>query len=426
MTRRWNGWGDDGDRDHDPAPGHRAPGGHRRPGSAVAGRAPRRRRRCGPGRSARRPPAPVDRPGGPRPARPRPEPPRLDRAPQRPARTRCPMRSGDRRHRPRSATCSILPGRPAPRSSPTAAARTSSAGCRRPSSAADRPDPPITWSTSSGPTRLRRLDEPSGLATFGAGITGPALEAALRPRGRLLGHEPQSWEYSTLGGWVATRSSGQRSLGVRSDRGPVRRRPDRGTGRHARAPAAPRSAAGPDLRQIVLGSEGRLGIVAEATVRTVPIPDYDGRSPGSSRTGSGAWRSSTTSREARLPLAMIRLSTPAETRTTLAWPAGNGGSGWRCAGPGGAARRRSVPAPARRSPAGPGSPRRPAGEASKIVRKQGGVTRPTRSDGPGDANRFRGPTCATRCGMRATPPTRSRPPPTGAGPRSSPQRSGRP
>jgi alkyldihydroxyacetonephosphate synthase len=53
--------------------------------------------------------------------------------------------------------------------------------------------------------RLRRFDASSHLATFGAGITGPDLEAQLRARGCTLGHFPQSFELSTLGGWIATR-----------------------------------------------------------------------------------------------------------------------------------------------------------------------------------------------------------------------------
>ena len=60
---------------------------------------------------------------------------------------------------------------------------------------------------------LRRLDERSHLASFGAGVKGPDLEAALRTHGFTLGHFPQSFEFSTLGGWVATRSCGQQSLG---------------------------------------------------------------------------------------------------------------------------------------------------------------------------------------------------------------------
>lgn len=113
---------------------------------------------------------------------------------------------------------------------------------------------------------LHALDERSGLATFGAGTLGPAIEEALAP-GLTLGHFPQSFELSTLGGWIVTRSSGQESLGF----GGI---PDLVAGLRLVAPAGrldlpalPGSAAGPDLRALVLGSEGRLGVVTRATVR---------------------------------------------------------------------------------------------------------------------------------------------------------------
>ncbi|HEY69873.1 MAG TPA: FAD-dependent oxidoreductase, partial [Anaerolineae bacterium] len=61
-------------------------------------------------------------------------------------------------------------------------------------------------------SQLLDLDERSLLATFGAGVVGPDLEAQLMPHGCTLGHYPQSFELSTLGGWIATRSSGQQSL----------------------------------------------------------------------------------------------------------------------------------------------------------------------------------------------------------------------
>ena len=57
------------------------------------------------------------------------------------------------------------------------------------------------------------LDQRSGLATFGAGTIGPDVEAALAPHGLTLGHYPRSFEQSTVGGWVVTRSSGQQSVG---------------------------------------------------------------------------------------------------------------------------------------------------------------------------------------------------------------------
>ena len=119
--------------------------------------------------------------------------------------------------------------------------------------------------------QLRRLDSVSQLATFGAGVAGPELEAQLRARGFTLGHFPQSFEYSTLGGWVATRSSGQQSLRY----GRIESLFAGGTllspGGALRMPPFPASAAGPDLRQLVLGSEGRMGILTEATVRVLSL-----------------------------------------------------------------------------------------------------------------------------------------------------------
>ena len=119
---------------------------------------------------------------------------------------------------------------------------------------------------------LRDLDERSGLATFGAGTAGPAVEAALSPHGLTLGHYPQSWEYSTVGGWVVTRSSGQQSSGYGRIEALF-------AGGHLETPAGsmdlptyPASAAGPDLRQLILGSEGRAGILTDVVVRATPIP----------------------------------------------------------------------------------------------------------------------------------------------------------
>ena len=58
------------------------------------------------------------------------------------------------------------------------------------------------------------IDTESQLATFGAGAPGPIVEEELKKHGYTLGHFPQSWELSTLGGWVASRSSGQQSLAL--------------------------------------------------------------------------------------------------------------------------------------------------------------------------------------------------------------------
>ena len=185
----------------------------------------------------------------------------------------------------------------------------------------------VTRPTDSGPTvtvamdrlgTVLDIDPTTGLATFGAGIAGPALEAALEGHGATLGHFPQSFELSTLGGWIATRSSGQQSRGYG-------RIEDLFAGGHVESPigpldlpAFPASAAGPDLRQVILGSEGRLGILTSATVRIAPLPERETwpayALPDLER-GLAAVRELA---QARLPLSMIRLQTAAETRTTLA------------------------------------------------------------------------------------------------------------
>jgi alkyldihydroxyacetonephosphate synthase len=164
---------------------------------------------------------------------------------------------------------------------------------------------------------LVRLDERSQLASFGAGVSGPVLEAQLRARGFTLGHFPQSFEYSTLGGWVATRSSGQESLGY----GRIERL---FAGGRLLAPAGklellvlPASAAGPDLRQLVLGSEGRLGVLTQVTVRVSPLPEreeFHGVVFPAWEAGLEATRALA---QARLPMSLLRLSTPAETETLL-------------------------------------------------------------------------------------------------------------
>ncbi len=161
------------------------------------------------------------------------------------------------------------------------------------------------------------LDADGHLATFGAGVRGPDLEAALRPHGFTLGHFPQSFEYSTLGGWVATRSSGQFSLGY----GRIEQLFVGGSvvcpaGR-LDLPLHPASAAGPDLRHLILGSEGRLGVITRATVKISPRPEREvvkGAFFPDTDAGVAAVKDMA---QARIPLTMIRLSLPTETHTHL-------------------------------------------------------------------------------------------------------------
>jgi alkyldihydroxyacetonephosphate synthase len=166
--------------------------------------------------------------------------------------------------------------------------------------------------------RLLTLDPVSRLARFGAGVAGPDLEAQLRAQGYVLGHFPQSFEYSTLGGWVVTRSSGQQSLRYgRIEQLFAGGRLATPAGEFE-IPTIPASSAGPDLREWVMGSEGRFGVLTEAVVRVTPLAECEGFHAvffPSWEAGSAAVRELA---QARLPLSMLRLSNAVETETQLA------------------------------------------------------------------------------------------------------------
>lgn len=165
--------------------------------------------------------------------------------------------------------------------------------------------------------KLLQLDTVSQLATFQAGVAGPDLEAQLRAQGWMLGHYPQSFEYATLGGWIVTRSSGQQSARYgRIEAMFAGGRLETPTGT-LEIPTFPASAAGPDLREWVLGSEGRLGVLTEATVRVHRLPECErfvGVFLPSWAQGEAAARELA---QAKLGLSMLRLSNPIETLTTL-------------------------------------------------------------------------------------------------------------
>jgi alkyldihydroxyacetonephosphate synthase len=121
-------------------------------------------------------------------------------------------------------------------------------------------------------TGVVAVDAESLTATVRAGTLGPALEAELGEHGLTLGHFPQSFEFSTVGGWVATRSAGQASTGYGAiDELVVGLRCATPAGELV-SRAVPATAAGPDLRQLVVGSEGALGIITEVTLRVRPVP----------------------------------------------------------------------------------------------------------------------------------------------------------
>ena len=168
------------------------------------------------------------------------------------------------------------------------------------------------------------LDVESATVTVQAGMRAPALERHLGAHGLTLGHFPQSFEYVSLGGCAATRSAGQASTGY----GAIERMV---LGLRLAAPvgdidlaALPASAAGPGLRQLLVGSEGTLGVISELALRVRPAPAqrvYEGVFFEDFAAGEQALRA--LARERSLP-DLARLSDEQETRLSLAL-AGSGG-----------------------------------------------------------------------------------------------------
>lgn len=166
--------------------------------------------------------------------------------------------------------------------------------------------------------QLIELDEVSGLAVLGAGVTGPDAERLLGAHGFSLGHFPQSFQYATIGGFAATRSSGQDSAGYGRFNDMVR-------GLRMVTPVGtlelgrgPESAAGPDLRQLLIGSEGTFGVITQVRLRVHRVPAevrYQAWSFPDFETGAAALRAVT--QNATGPT-VIRLSDEAETGVNLA------------------------------------------------------------------------------------------------------------
>src|ERR1700733_5771519 len=171
---------------------------------------------------------------------------------------------------------------------------------------------------------LRRFDQllafagVPGEAEFGAGVTGPQAEELLGAHGFSLGHFPQSFEFASLGGFAATRSPGQDSAGAGRFDDMIR-------GLRTITPAgvldlgrAPQSAAGPDLRQLVIGSEGVFGVITRVRLRVHPAPQatrYEAWSFPDFATGTAALRAVA---QTGAGPTVIRLSDEAETGVNLA------------------------------------------------------------------------------------------------------------
>jgi alkyldihydroxyacetonephosphate synthase len=162
------------------------------------------------------------------------------------------------------------------------------------------------------------VDPRSLTARLGAGLRGPEAEAALARRGLTLGHFPQSFEYATVGGFAATRSAGQASSGYgRFDAlvSSVRLLAPAGD---LETLATPHSAAGPALREVVIGSEGVLGVIPDVTVRVRPAPPvrrYEGWIAEGFEAGAEIVRG--LAQGPGLPT-LIRISDEEETESSLA------------------------------------------------------------------------------------------------------------
>lgn len=178
--------------------------------------------------------------------------------------------------------------------------------------------------------RMLDVNPVTRTATFQAGIYGPELERLLQAEGHTLGHFPQSFQFSTLGGWIAARSAGQFSdrYGKAEDFLARARivSPD-GTWSTSAAPA---SAAGPDLNAVVAGSEGALGVITEATVHIRPTPPVERTYMFLFRhVAEGVHAVRRLRQDERLPLTMLRLSDAEETRFLLRFRSGGSSLGKR-------------------------------------------------------------------------------------------------
>lgn len=166
--------------------------------------------------------------------------------------------------------------------------------------------------------RLLAVNHEAATATVEAGMFGPDLERQVRSAGFTLGHFPQSFRHSTVGGWIATRSAGQNSTRY----GPIEERVQSLRLAHPdgvlTTPDVPAAAAGPDLVQMVTGSEGTLGVITRATLRLSRRPtvsDYRGYLFPSFEAGVEAAREMM---QGEICPAVLRLSDTAETTSTLA------------------------------------------------------------------------------------------------------------
>lgn len=177
--------------------------------------------------------------------------------------------------------------------------------------------PAITIDTT-GLNQVLQVDREAATATVQAGVMGPDLERSLKRYGFTLGHFPQSFRYSSVGGWIATRSAGQNSTkygAIAALVQSVRLAHPQGI---LSTPNVPAAATGPDLVQTIVGSEGTLGVITQANLRLSARPQhrsYGGYLLPSFATGVQAAREIM---QAGIEPAVLRLSDEAETESSLA------------------------------------------------------------------------------------------------------------
>ncbi|MGI8631536.1 MAG: FAD-binding oxidoreductase, partial [Solirubrobacterales bacterium] len=171
--------------------------------------------------------------------------------------------------------------------------------------------------------RVSEIDTESLAARIDGGATGPGLEEQLRPHGLSVRHYPQSFEHSTLGGWIATRAGGHyatRATHIDDRVESIRALTPSGWWESLRLPG---SGAGPSPDRLLLGSEGTLGIITSAWVRLVRRPEHRASRPVTFRdfpTGLGALRAIS---QSGLDPATCRLVDPDEARITGALDTGD-------------------------------------------------------------------------------------------------------
>ncbi len=178
----------------------------------------------------------------------------------------------------------------------------------------------------TGLAGLVSFDAVSGVAELGAGTFGPDAEVALAEHDASIGHSPQSFDLATVGGWIACRGAGQHSTRYgKIESMVVGLEVVLADGRVVRTGGAPAAAVGPDLSQLFIGSEGTLGIVTTAWLRTHRRPSYDRRAAYTFDSFAAGVDACRRILHAGATPAVLRLYDAAESAAS-----GRGGDGTRC------------------------------------------------------------------------------------------------